>query len=109
MTVVYGWKRFIGQCTHGVVLKNGGLAERETTYQFMQEYVSTRRLQLTVAFLDDEMAANLEIDLRGVFATGMALRRFGVPPEIIRPIFELAVPWPQLAGDGPARKRRRMH
>ena len=46
---------------HGVILKNCGKAARETTYQFMLEYVSARRLQLTVDYLDDEMAACLRV------------------------------------------------
>ena len=37
------------------------MAARETTYQFMQEYVSMRGLQLTVEYLDDEMAACLRV------------------------------------------------
>ena len=49
-----------------------------------------------------------EVDLSGAFAMGMVLRRCGLPPDICRQIFELAVPWPQLVGDGPATKRRRM-
>lgn len=49
-----------------------------------------------------------EVDLSGAFAAGIALRRSGLPPDICRQIFELAVPWPQFAGNGPARKRRRM-
>jgi hypothetical protein len=54
-----------------------------------------------------EALRHAEVDLSGAFDTGMALRR-GLPPDICRQIFELAVPWPQFAGDGPARKRRRM-
>ena len=60
-TVVYSWRGSIAHCAHGVILKNSGSAARETTYQFMREYVSTRGLQLTVEFLDDEMAACLRV------------------------------------------------
>ena len=42
-------------------MKNSGRARREMTYHFMQEYVSTRGLQLTVEYLDDEMAACLRV------------------------------------------------
>ena len=51
----------MGRCTHGVILKNGGKAARETTYQFMRDYVSTRGLQLTVEYLDDDMAVCLRV------------------------------------------------
>ena len=54
-----------------------------------------------------EALQHAEVDLSGAFATGMALRR-GLAPDIFRQILELAGPWPQFAGDGPARKRRRM-
>ena len=55
-----------------------------------------------------EALQHTEVDLSGAFAAGMALRRSDLPPDICRHIFELAVPWPGFAGDGPARKRRRM-
>ena len=64
------------------------------------QFVETWQLAL-------EALQHAEVDLSGAFAAGMALRR-GLPPDIFRRILELAVPWPQFAGDGPARKRRRM-
>ena len=54
-----------------------------------------------------EALQHTEVDLSGAFATGMALRRSGWPADICRQIFELAVAWPQFAGDVPVRKRRR--
>ena len=55
------WKGSMGRCTHGAILKNNGKAARETTFQYMREYVSARRLQLAVEYLDDEMAACLRV------------------------------------------------
>ena len=55
-----------------------------------------------------EALRHAEIDLSGAFAMGVALRRSDLPPDICRQILGLAVPWPQFAGDVPARKRRRM-
>ena len=61
-TVVCAWRGSIAHCTHGVLLTNvGGNGARETTFQFMQEYVSTRGSQLTVEYLDDEMTACLRV------------------------------------------------
>ena len=50
---------------------------------------------------------HVEVDMSGAVVMGVALRRSGLPREICRQILELAVPWPQFVGDGPARKRRR--
>ena len=55
-----------------------------------------------------EALLSVEADLGGAFFMGAALRRGGLPPDVCRMILELALPWPQLAGDGKARKRRRV-
>ena len=59
--VCYSWRRSIAHCTHGVLLKNSGRAARETTYEYMQEYIRTHGLQLTAEYLDEEMAACLRV------------------------------------------------
>ena len=55
-----------------------------------------------------EALRHAKADLGGAFAAAVALRRSGLPPDICRQIFQIAVPWPQLAGDGPPRKRSRV-
>ena len=59
--VYYSWRRSVAHCTHGVLLKNTGRAARETTYEYMQEYIRTHGLQLTAEYLDEEMAACLRV------------------------------------------------
>ena len=44
-----------------MLLKNSGRAARETTYEYMQEYIRTHGLQLTAEYLDEEMAACLRV------------------------------------------------
>ena len=59
--VRYSWRRSVAHCTHGVLLKNTGRAARETTYEYMQDYIRTHGLQLTAEYLDEEMAASLRV------------------------------------------------
>ena len=55
-----------------------------------------------------EALVSVEVDMRGAFFMGAALRRAGLPPDVCRAILEFATQWPQLAGDGKAWKRRRV-
>ena len=43
----------------GVLLKNSGRDACKRTYEYMQDYIRTRGVQLTVEYLDEEMAASL--------------------------------------------------
>ena len=47
--------------THRVLLKNSGRAARETTYEYMHDYVRTHGLRLMLEYLDEEMAACLRV------------------------------------------------
>ena len=55
-----------------------------------------------------EALMSVEVDMRGACFMGASLRRAGLPPGVCRAILEFATAWPQLAGDGKARKRRRV-
>ena len=59
--VCYSWRRSIAHCTHGAFLKDIGRAARETTYEYMLDYILTHGLQLTAEYLDEEMAACLRV------------------------------------------------
>ena len=63
----YSWARCaeaklgIPLWTHGVLLKNSGRDACKRTYEYMQDYIQTHGLLLTVEYMDEEMAACLRV------------------------------------------------
>ena len=55
----YSWRRSFAHCTHGVLCRNTGRAARESTIAYLQMYARARGGQLTVDYLDEELAAHL--------------------------------------------------
>ena len=63
----YSWARCaeaqlgIPHWTHGVLLENSGRDACKRTYEYMQDYIQTHGLLLTVEYMDEEMAACLRV------------------------------------------------
>ena len=63
----YSWARCaeaqlgIPHWTHGVLLENSGRDVCKRTYEYMQDYIQTHGLLLTVEYMDEEMAACLRV------------------------------------------------
>ncbi len=53
------WRRTVAHCTHGVLCRNSGSAARESTFEFLKMYSRAQGCQLTVEYLDGQMAASL--------------------------------------------------
>ena len=68
--------------THGVLLKNSGRDACKRTYEYMQDYIQTHGLLLTVEYMDEEMAACLRVlpDDRRYSQAGVV----GCPPRCAR-------------------------
>lgn len=83
----YSWSSSIAHCTHGVLLENTCMG-RDTTYKFMQDYIRTYELQLTVEYLDEAINACLRVlpSEDDVYA-----RDAGRPPRCARSLSPRAV------------------
>ena len=74
--------------THGVLLKNSGRDACKRTYEYMQDYIQTHGLLLTVEYMDEEMAACLR-----VLPDDSQARVAGCPPRCARSRLPRVVVW----------------